>query len=256
MINRDRSTSCSDEDKIRIDLEGTKPTSGKIKITNGSIELSYSNIVISNYKILYNIEKNIYEATEILCTSKKVATLGNIPNGNYAFGDEYTCELGDNDAKTFFVLETNEDNVSLIMDKNIDSNGKGTVSGNTVTWCKSESNNSCAADGAKEYLKNSTIRWSKLTNSQISLPTAQQLVNVSEKEFDGSNNVSGLLTWLSRNLNPNSGIYGYWTSTPDAINSTFAFGVYYDGSLNHRYVLSENSRGVRPVITISKSQLG
>ncbi len=167
----------------------------------------------------------------------------------YEIGSKYECELGDNDEKTFFVLETNGDNVSLIMNKNIDSNGKGTTSGNTVAWCKSGKDNSCAADGALEYLKTSTTGWTKLTESQISLPSYDQIYKAA------GNKTSGLSTWLYGNLHVNnSAPHGYWTSTPRASYSNYAWYVYYGGSLNFRSV-DYDDYGVRPVITVSKSQM-
>ncbi len=253
---RDKSASCSDDKKIKIEMSGTKPTSGKIKITNGSVDQSSSSMTVGDYTVSYNSTKKTYEATEkgntpqveVLCTAKTAATTGNVPSGNYSYGDEYTCELGDNDAKTFFVLETNGDNVSLIMDRNIDSNGKGTTSGNTVAWCKSGANNSCAADGALEYLKTSTTGWTKLTESQISLPSYDQIYKAT------GNKTSGLSTWLYGNLNDISEPSAYWTSTPNASNSDVAWVVYSGGGLSG-YSRVDRSYGVRPVITVSKSNL-
>ena len=254
---RDKSASCSDDNKIKIEMSRTKPTSGKIKITNGSVDQASSSMIIGNYTVSYNSTKKTYEAiekgntpqVEVLCTAKTTATTGNVPSGNYAYGDEYTCELGDNDEKTFFVLETNGDNVSLIMNKNIDSNGKGTTSGNTVDWCKSGADNSCAADGALEYLKTSTTGWTKLTESQISLPSYDQIYKAA------GNKTSGLSTWLYGNLNNSSAPFGYWTSTPYASRSSNAWYVHSGGSLSDVSVDGVEVIGVRPVITVSKFKL-
>ena len=251
---RDKSASCSDDNKIKIEMSGTKPTSGKIKITNGSVDQTSSSMTIGDYTVSYNSTKKTYEATEkgntpqveVLCTAK---TTGNVPSGNYAYGDEYTCELGDNDEKTFFVLETNGDNVSLIMNKNIDTNGKGTTSGNTVAWCKSGYDNSCAADGALEYLKTSTTSWTKLTESQISLPSYDQIYKAA------GNKDENLPKWLYGNLNSSSAPYTYWTSTSSASDSLNAWYVYCDGYLYKNNVNLGSYGGVRPVITVSKSNL-
>ena len=253
---RDKSASCSDDNKIKIEMSGTKPTSGKIKITNGSVDQSSSSMTIGDYTVSYNPTKKTYEATEkgntpqveVLCTAKTTATTGNVPSGNYSYGDEYTCELGDNDAKTFFILETNGDNVSLIMNMNIASNGKGTTSGNTVAWCKSGKDNSCAADGALEYLKTSTTGWTKLTESQISLPSYDQIYKAT------GNKTSGLSTWLYGNLSFSSAP-AYWTSTPSASSSDRAWGVGFGGVLGNSLVDYDGNVGVRPVITVSKSNL-
>ena len=247
----------NDKDKIIIDMSGNKPTSGTVKISNGGVSQDGTTMTVGNYNVRYNQENNKYEAiekgntpqVEALCTAKTAATTGKVPSGNYAYGDEYTCELGDNDAKTFFVLETNGDNVSLIMDRNIDSNGKGTTSGNTVAWCKSGNDNSCAADGALEYLKTSTTGWTKLTESQISLPSYDQIYKAA------GNKTSELPTWLYGNLNSSSAPSAYWTSTPYASYSNIAWFVACGGYLDGSGVGDANFNGVRPVITVSKSNL-
>ena len=239
--------------KLEINMSGNKPTSGTVTIKNGGVSQDGTTMTVGDYIVSYDKDNNKQIAQElykgILC---KAVTTGNVPSGNYAYGDEYTCELGDNDEKTFFVLETNGDKVSLIMNKNIDSNGKGTTSGNAVAWCKkSGANNSCAADGALEYLKTSTTGWTKLIETQISLPSYDQIYKAA------GNKTSGLSTWLYGNLNVNnSAPYCYWTSTPNASNSHNAWSVDFDGNLDNYYVGNDADNGVRPVITVSKSQLG
>ena len=61
---RDKSASCSDDKKIKIEMSGTKPTSGKIKITNGSVDQSSSSMTIGDYTVSYNSTKKTYEAIE------------------------------------------------------------------------------------------------------------------------------------------------------------------------------------------------
>ena len=61
---RDKSASCSDDKKIKIEMSGTKPTSGKIKITNGSVDQTSSSMTIGDYTVSYNSTKKTYEATE------------------------------------------------------------------------------------------------------------------------------------------------------------------------------------------------
>ena len=241
--------------KLEINMSGNKPTSGTVTIKNGGVSQDGTTMTVGDYIVSYDKDNNKQIAQElykgILCTAKTTATTGKVPSGNYAYGDEYTCELGDNDAKTFFVLETNGDNVSLIMDKNIDSNGKGTMrdNNNTVPWCKSGNNNSCAADGALEYLKNSTTSWTKLTESQISLPSYDQIYKAT------GNKTSGLSTWLCGNLKNNGVLqFIYWTSTPHASYFYEAWMVTYDCELYTRDV-AMGGTGVRPVITVSKSNL-
>ena len=250
--------------KLEIEATGTKPNGGTIVIKNGQVTTE-STMTVGDYDVKYDSTSKEYIATEkgstteVLCTAKTAATTGNVPSGNYAYGDEYTCELGDNEAKTFFVLETNGDNVSLIMDKNIDSTGKGTTSGNTVAWCKSGSSNSCAADGALEYLKNSTTSWTKLTESQITLPTGQQIATAGGDSAwtDSNATYTTLSAWLYGNLNDSSTPQAYWTSTPNKSDSNTAWYVSCYGYLFNIFGVGYgDGGGIRPVITVAKSQLG
>ena len=120
-----------------------------------------------------------------------------------------------------------------------------------MAWCKLGNDNSCAADGALEYLKTSTTGWTKLTESQISLPSYDQIYKAT------GNKTSGLSTWLYGNLNVNYSVpYAYWTSTPYASDSGSAWYVHSGGSLSDVGIGRVNVIGVRPVITVSKSQLG
>ena len=60
---KDKSASCSDDQKIKIEMNGTKPTSGKVKITNGNAEIS-TKLTVGDYDVKYNPESKKYEATE------------------------------------------------------------------------------------------------------------------------------------------------------------------------------------------------
>ena len=53
---------------------------------------------------------------------------------------------------------------------------------------------------------------------------------------------------------PDSSNWGYWTSTPNKASSTIAWRVYRSGDLSRDYVTNAG-HGVRPVITISKSNI-
>ena len=260
----------NDKNKITIDMSGTKPTSGIIKIENGGVSSTDTTMTVGDYDVKYNQEKNKYEATgkgssttTALCTANKtkVSVLVFGQNGSplqessytrqevgllasesgaYTPGVTYTCELGDGESNTFYVLEENGDNVSLIAGFNL---------GDTVAWCKSGSDNSCAADGAKAALKERTSGWTKLTESQISLPSYDQIYKVA------GNKTSGFATWLN-SYTKTPVAFGYWTSTPTASNSDRAWLVNYNGSLGGSGVGNDHLYyGIRPVITISKSNL-
>ena len=62
-ICRDKKVTCSDKDKIIIDMKGTKPSSGKITISNGNAEIS-EKITVGTFDVVYNPTTKSYEATE------------------------------------------------------------------------------------------------------------------------------------------------------------------------------------------------
>ena len=275
---------------VTIEMNGTKPSGGTIKISNGGVSKEGTTMTVGDYNVRYKDDK--LTASEpykgVLCkanTTKVKATvyisgdpsqessnkeqvvglLASEATSKYDVGVTYTCELGDNDEKTFFVLETNGDNVSLIMNKNIDSNGKGTTTrGNEVAWITKE--DYLAAGGtlvdnrfgldckfgpitAEKVLKKNTKTWTRLTESQISLPSYDQIYKAA------GNKTSGLSTWLYGNLNSNNAQATYWTSTPgSSSDSNVAWTVIFAGALE-RTMTPDIPQGVRPVITVSKSQL-
>ncbi len=226
---------------------------------------------------------------QTLCNAVTTATTGNVPTGNYAYGDEYICNLGDNDPKTFFILETNENSVSLIMNANVGSDGKAVTEENAtgdrgeIQWASKEDylaaggtddnwTNNCYTvqdiyvcgvnslgplTANKELIKR-TVNWSKLNNNQIKLPTAQQIATASNKTFNESE-VSNILTWLydylSNTTHSVSGVFGYWTSTPRSNGVTHAYHVTDLGQIGTLVTGDSAGTGIRPVITISKSQL-
>ena len=324
---KDETAICDDDQKIKIDATGNRPTSGKIIISSREVKSSsimtigdysvlysddnYTATRINKYKITYDLSNvkgnNVTSITSsetrmlrfvanngyklpynisvkgatsdwdrdtgvlilskatgnvtvtisgeekpVLCKAVTKATTGNVPQGNYAYGDEYTCNLGDTDDSknlTFFVLASTSDEVSLIMSKNV---------GNLVSWCKGTT---CEAAGAKEELSRATADWNRITDkSKITLPSASQIATASGKTFNYKN-VSGLAKWLydytKGTTHPVSNVYGYWTSTPDQNYPSHSWFVHYQGSIfDTRFVNIGVNYGVRPVITISKSIVG
>ena len=266
-------------------MSGTKPKGGRVEIKNGGVT-TRTNTLMDDYGVSYDAENNKYTAQELsketLCKAVTTATTGNVPQGNFAYGDEYTCELGDNDTKTFFVLENNGDYVSLIMNANVDSNGKAITPSNIpsdqgrVAWCSkadyltaggTESdwnkvntifgNNNLGPITAEKALETNTRSWVKLTNAQIALPTASQIATAAGESFNNTK-VSALSMWLYDYLNGStnavSGINGYWTSTPQIEKVIFVWYVFRGGQL-YAGTNTPSGLGIRPVITISKANL-
>ena len=259
-----------------IEMSGTKPTDGSVTIENGQVVPTGTTMKVGDYNVSYNNEKKTYVATKVneensnvLCTAvtSKVNALvwaGNDDPGNessytqqevgliasesgaYTPGVAYTCELGDGEEETFYVLEENGDNVTLLLGRNL---------GSMVAWSSDGSNHkdddeSAQAVTAKAALRERTAGWTKLTEDQISMPTYDQIYKAA------GNKTSGFATWLNSYTKFTDGAYyGYWTSTPDASYSYSAWSVLSYGNLSN-ILVDGDSYGVRPVITISKTELG
>ena len=199
------------------------------------------------------------------CTRVKEATTGNVPKGNYSYGDEYTCEVGDSYSNTFFVLENNTDTVSLIMGSNLGIDGKAEdelQTNNRVAWISKEDyiaaggtesdwgtngNNNKGPITVTKALKEYTSTWTNITQSQITLPTYDQIYKAA------GNKSSDLPSWLYDNLSldPAEAAKGYWTSTPSQSNTSHT--VLYLKFIASNEVYNSTNFTIRPVITISKS---
>ena len=185
----------------------------------------------------------------------------------FAKGVAYTCNfIDDNETNnmTFFVLSSTEETVTLIAGFNLKATSGNT---HTVAW-SSDGNNHIdetedkQAVTAKAALAERIANWSnanggKLSEEQMStikLPTAYQIAEAVGQTFSGSS-ISGLPTWLSSYTKAPIA-YGYWTSSPRAENASIVWGVACDGSVNEGFYADHGDYyGVRPVITISKSNV-
>ena len=150
---RDKSASCSDDNKIKIEMSGTKPTSGKIKITNGSVDQSSSSMTVGDYTVSYNSTKKTYEATEkgnitpATPQPTKTYTNGEVVYFNVTTGEkcsDYTETQSNTGTKSgcmkFYAFnDDGKDTVNLILDHNTTA---------TIAWNSSGSN----ASGPKEVL--------------------------------------------------------------------------------------------------------
>ena len=188
-----------------------------------------------------------------ICTRVETATTGNVSTGNFNYGDEYTCKVGDSYTNTFFVLKNNTNSVSLIMKENYtDSYVPKTVSwctdDGTTNTCKNISSTGSTAPTGKDYLGHikSIFNEEEIT---VSFPTYDQIY------IAAGNITSSLPVWLYDNLSSNSSPYGYWTSTPASAAPRYAGYVYYGGNLSNHTVDASSTYGLRPVITLSKSEI-
>ena len=241
---------------LEIEMNGNKPSGGTITIKDGQVTTD-SRMTVGSYEVAYNPTTKKYEAKGSSSSEDDtpVTLTCELQEGtSQTVGAKYTCHL-DFD-RPFYVLETSGDNISLIMDRNF-------VGGfSTVPWCIDGGNDNPTCEninsnGEESLLKNVQDIFGG--NISVSFPTASQIAMASGKSFN-NNSVSGLATWiydyLEGTANSESQVYGYWTTSPCIDDSEFAWTVYRDGSIAKLEVNDDGGNyGVRPVITISKSQL-
>ena len=237
------------EEVITVSVTGQTPEIGStILLSNGSVvglknfKMDSKNLIYDNGKVKEG-EENV---SKPICTKVTVATTGNVPSGNFEYGDEYTCDVGDGELKTFFVLAKTDTDVSLIMNKNL---------GTDVTWSEDNSNHksedeSYHATVAKAALKEYTAGWTKLTQAQVALPTGQQIADAIGSSYTSSDEFSKIISldWL---IGEN-----YWTSTPvtgKSPTSTNSAWCVIDNRLFTEFV--NQTLGIRAVITIPKSNI-
>lgn len=101
-------------------------------------------------------------------TKKEVGLLASEATSKYDVGVTYTCELGDGEENTFYVLETSGDNVSLIASMNLGdivawvTKEDYLAAGGTEDDYGSEGNNKLGPITANKILKERTSGWIKL----------------------------------------------------------------------------------------------
>ena len=223
----------------------------QLKKTTSSVEVLCKAVSELSTESYYVYDKTSWSYVK---KEEKVGTLAT--NGDlYTYGVKYSCDLGTTDNSknlNFFVLAQNGNEVSLILDRNYDE---------TAQWYCDESKennyyNTCNGDGLTSKLNEIKVSWSKLNESQISIPTAEQIVTAANTTLESPN--FDLAKWLIININTNNG--SYWTSTPDSSANVNEYVVSV-GSLTGTAVSSgglggSSNTGIRPVITILKTQLG
>ena len=256
LINNTVDKTFSGPEYTDLNFKGEKVENGEVKVNNvGDVSIwlyqnnycVYKNMSdvqvqeqdnVGSSEECSNLMSNETESSSISCTS----TSGTV---SYALGTSYTCDPGDG-PRTFYVLEEGTDTVSLIMNENL---------GDRVAWNTSGNN----ADGpvtALAYLEEQTSNWTV----DVSLPTGQQIANAignTSWTSGGSDIDLSSAPWLYGNLYTSSNTSlpdGYWTSTPNSSYSNYAWRVGYRGGLYDNDV-DDTDNGVRPVITVSKSQL-
>lgn len=194
----------------------------------------YYNLETERYDYRYTVSSECVER-EYLCAAvtKDSVSIGNVPIGDYNAGDEYICQVSNNEFYRFFVLKKDGDSIKLLLDRNL---------GGTVAWAESGSNSEGPVT-ANAALADRTSGWTKISQEQIMLPSRDDLGPVEGQD------------WIRINLDENNDSQGYWTLTPSSSSDGTASYVDSGGSLDTDLVVYDDSYGIRPIITFDISKI-
>lgn len=265
-------------DDLRVEVKGDAPKSKTVCLANGVV--SEASLEYENYKVYYDGTKAYVDNDTVPnCSSSTPSTPTYVAytTGNEILYDPTTgtsCTSVGGNCMRFYAIEDSDASKSTV-DAILDHNTTA-----TVAWNSSGNN----ADGMNEVataLVTDTQGW----QGSPRLITANEVARITGNTgFDASQTGMGWFCldtnapddtnycakaegtsaykWLFDNTKgctsygcdiADDSTYGYWTSTPYAGGPSRAWYVYRNGYLNYSTGGYVSSRGVRPVITISKS---
>ena len=267
---KDRTYSVEELNNMGVSVKGSTPDNGNIEIKNSSVK-SYD-IGIDGYEV------NNGEV-------KKVSTTKSFKNGTAVYYNPETetkCKSSEAVSTTgknsgcmkWYVFNDKEGNatVNVILDHNT-----------TAKVAYNSTGNNSEMKEVKKALENDTKDWKNtarlITANEIAKITGNTGFDASKEKQDWfclDTNQSDSTNWCSKDQGTseyawlfdytsgctsygcsntsNSSTWGYWTSTPKKDDSTIAWVVYTGGTLSYSNV-TNNDYGIRPVITISKSNV-
>lgn len=256
-----------------------------IKLSDSDMDITNSKCVQVVYNNGYKYELKNKGECEKVCMPVTTATTGNVPlnDGTFRAGDEYICEVAPNKKYRFFVLTTttNSEKVNMIMYANINSSkeavdGRQTQGTGLVAWDSSGSNTNGTMT-AMNTLATITSTWKNLEKQTISFFTDDnnsihniesvesyaRLAYFSEIEnYDNTNKTNEYLyNYLALNENVSitnnvGNVYGYWLLSSSTSGTGYAWSVDYGGTVYSASLFSSKAYGLRPVITVSVSDIG
>ena len=269
-------------DSLEVDVSGKRPTSGKYTVKNGRVESG--NFCVDGYYIEYKNSTSKYnkdkECGDVGPTKVEPTSTDTHKGIVYLdpTGLSKKCNESNSKSETgkktgcmkWYIYAEDNNSYTMILDHNT-----------TAKVAYNSTNSNSEMKEVKTALESDTSTWDKSLKAR--LITANEVAKITENTgFDAStenqdwfyldsNNQTQIASstnkskyaWLFDYTNectnygcnkPDSSNWGYWTSTSYKDNSTYAWHVYRVGSLYNYYVF-DNAIGVRPVITISKSNI-
>ena len=267
---QDRTYSVEELNNMGVSVKGSTPDNGNIEIKNSSVksyDIGIDGYAVSNGEV------------------KKVSTTKSFKNGTAVYYNPETetkCKSSEAVSTTgknsgcmkWYVFNDKEGNatVNVILDHNT-----------TAKVAYNSTGNNSEMKEVKKALENDTKDWKNtarlITANEIAKITGNTGFDASKEKQDWfclDTNQSDSTNWCSKaqgtseyawlfdytsgctsygcSNTSNSSTWGYWTSTPKKDDSTIAWVVYTGGNLSYSNV-TNNDYGIRPVITISKSNV-
>ena len=228
-----------------------------------AVNLSANNISYGN--------GTVKDALDELYSSSKGVSCLYLSGTKGQIGSRYICDPGDGVARNFYILKVDTNEVKLIMEQNL-SDTVGTQK--MLDW---DTAMSFFFTGAGSDIKTS---WKNV--SDISLPDASDIAaatnitswdgstSMNDPYFGGSTSARVNYTWLYNYTRgcvavgscsneygdtDQNHAYGYWTSSSVSDNQNSAWQATRGGNLEKSIKSYSTYSGVRPVITMQKTQL-
>ena len=185
-------------------------------------------------------------------------------------GTQFAIEVAPGEVKNFYVVSDTNNEVTLIMDRNVDETTVAWITRDDYekaggkAWDDWSDNNTFGPITALDYLESKTSDWTNIsaknynvtddnnpklysdiarTNARARMLTKTEAIRLGCREHN-----SGCPVWLYSNL----GTSWLWLSSASTISVEFAWFVNDSGELYDDAVEASGSCGVRPVIEISK----
>ena len=264
---KDRTYSVEELNNMGVSVKGSTPDNGNIEIKNSSVksyDIGIDGYVVSNGKVeKVSTTKSFKNGTAVYYNPVSREKCTGYTEANSTTGKNSGC-------MKWYVFNDKEGNatVNVILDHNT-----------TAKVAYNSTGNNSEMKEVKKALENDTKDWKNTAR----LITANEIAKITGNTgwgtnitgypwfyFDSNNQTQianstnkSKYAWLFDYTNEctnygcnksDSSTWGYWTSTSYKDNSISAWHVYRGGTLNNNSV-ANTVYGIRPVITISKSNV-